>query len=97
MKFDFVSGLKKGIEAIKIVKTILKAVDKIDDDLDGDGKSQLVNIGESMNELAHLVVASGQEVFRLSMDNFNAVKLQALEVFKLCHALAEHVLKEEAK
>ncbi len=97
MKFDFVSGLKKGIEAIKIVKTILKAVDKIDDDLDGDGKSQLVNIGESMNELAHLVVASGQEILRLCLDNIGAVKLQAMEVFRLCHALAEHVLKEEAK
>ncbi|HND05580.1 MAG TPA: hypothetical protein PL012_07860 [Candidatus Obscuribacter sp.] len=95
MKFDFVSGLKKGIEAIKIVKTILRAVDKIDDDLDGDGKSQLVNIGESLNELAHLVVNSGKEIFRLSLDNFAAVKLQAVEVFGLCHALAEHVLKED--
>ena len=49
MKFDFVSGLKKGIEAIKIVKTILRAVDKIDDDLDGDGKASC-EYRESLNE-----------------------------------------------
>ena len=48
-----------------------------------------------MNGSPLLVVNSGKEVLRLSLDNIAAVKLQAVEVFGLCHALAEHVLKED--
>lgn len=93
MKFDFVSGLRKGIEGIKIIQKVMKAIDLLDDDLDGDGKSQLENIGEKMNELAHLVVTTGLQVFREASDGFGAVKLLAGEVVRLIRELADHVLE----
>lgn len=93
MKFDFVSGIKKGIDGIKLVQKVMKAIDLLDDDLDGDGKSQLVNIGERLNELAHLVVTSGLQVFREASDSFGAIKLQAGEIMRLIHELADHVIE----
>lgn len=93
MKFDFVSGIKKGIDGIKLVQKVMKAIDLLDDDLDGDGKSQLVNIGEKLNEIGYLVVTSGLQIFREASDSFGAVKLQFGELVRLIHELADHVIE----
>lgn len=71
----------------------MKAIDLLDDDLDGDGKSQLENIGERMNELAHLVVTTGLQVFREASDGFGSIKLLAGEIVRLIRELADHVLE----
>lgn len=98
MKFDFISGIKKGIEGIKIVQRVMKAIDLLDDDLDGDGKSQLENIGERLNEVAYLVVTSGLEVFRQVSDDFGRCKLLVGEIVRLVKELADHVINQkEAK
>jgi hypothetical protein len=88
-------AVKKGIDGIKFVQKILKAIDKLDDDTDGDGKSQLQNICEEAELTLGHVIAEGKSVQRDIASLVNVVKADAARIVKLVGDLADHVLKEK--
>lgn len=88
-------AVKKGIDGIKFVQKILKAIDKLDDDTDGDGKSQLQNICEEAELTIGHVIAEGKSVQRDIASLVNVVKADAARIVKLVGGLADHVLKEK--
>ena len=88
-------AVKKGIDGIKFVQKILKAIDKLDDDTDGDGKSQLQNICEEAELTLGHVIAEGKSVQRDIASLVNVVKADAARIVKLVGDLADHVLREK--
>lgn len=95
MKINLFGAVQKGIDGIKFVQKILKAIDKLDDDTDGDGKSQLQNICEEAEMTIGHVIAEGKSVQRDIASLVNVVKADGVRIVKLVGDLADHVLKEK--
>lgn len=94
MKLNIFGAVQKGVQGIKLVQKVLKALDKLDDDLDGDGKSQLQNICEKAEELIGAVIHECKDVLRQLGSVVNVIKLQGGEIMAEVSQLADHVLKE---
>ncbi len=95
MKLNIFGAVQKGINGIKFVQKALKAIDKLDDDLDGDGKSQLQNICENAQELIEAVIQELKALGREALSIVNIVKLQGGEIVGQVSQLIDHVLKED--
>lgn len=81
------AAVKSGVEGFfTALNFLLNAKDRIDDDLDGDGKSQLQNILEKIQEIESEVVAFVKDA---------AGDIQ--EVVRLILELQAHVLSDKKK
>lgn len=94
MKLNLFGAVQKGIDGIKFVQKILKAIDKLDDDTDGNGKSQLQDICEEAELTVNHVITEGKSVQRDIASLVNVVKADGVKIIGLVSDLADHVLKD---
>lgn len=95
MNLNLFGKVKKGLDAIKFVQKLLKAADKLDDDLDGDGKSQLQNICEDFEHLGMDLINAGLGLFREAMNDYGVLKAEFSEAMRKLRELVDHVIKED--
>lgn len=93
--FNKVAAVKSGVEGFfSALSFLLKAKDRLDDDLDGDGKSQLVNILERVQVLEDRVVAYGKELFAEAKVFGAGVLSDIQEIVRLVDELRAHVMEK---
>lgn len=97
MKLNIFAGVQKGIQGIQFVQKGLKAIGKINDDLDGDGKSQLQNICEKAEALISDAIFQFKELSKDVKDILDLLKVKGGAIVVDAHALFDHVLKDEDK
>ena len=88
MKLDLFSKVGKVMELVDKAKDLLSILGKLQEDTDGNGKSQLQDICES----AELAVHATYDDIK---GTFDSARARGAAVVKLVLDLKEHVLKDE--